>query len=205
MRQHPLIMRAYRWRRPWSGSNRYLFALFLGIGISITVSQPAQADPPSMVEVRALYLYNFAIFVRWPDNAFKASDSPLRYCILGNRKLRRTLARVLKGEAVKGHPLELQATDALADWTQCHLLYLDASLAERIQGILTTLGSQPVLTVSNSRDFPANGGMIGLVRKGRRIHPVINTGVTTNVGIRISSKLLRLSTVIANDSEKAAP
>lgn len=176
-----------------------------GITLACFLACQVQAETPSMLEVRALYLYNFAVFVHWPDDAFELPDSPIHYCVLGNRSLRRMLSKVIDGESVQGRALQLKTASETTDWSQCHLLYLDHSLGERVQQVLSEVQNHPVLTVGDTRAFPKNGGMIGLARKGRRVHPVINTNTAAESGIRMSSKLLRLATLIPNNSGKSSP
>lgn len=166
---------------------------------------PVHAESTSIPEVRALYLYNFAMFIRWPDKAFPTRNSPIRYCVLGGRALRRTLARLLENEKVKGHPLVLEPPETPIDASHCHLLYVDDTLTDDEDQLITALENQPVLTVGASRSFPHNGGMIALVRKGRRIRPLVNMKAVEQSGIRISSKLLQLSTLLSDDEVVKSP
>ncbi|WP_172649466.1 YfiR family protein [Thiolapillus brandeum] len=166
---------------------------------------PVHADSSSIPEVRALYLYNFSMFIHWPDKAFPTRNSPIRYCVLGGRVLRRTLARLLENETVKGRPLVLEPLETPIDASHCHLLYMDDTLADNEGQLITALENQPVLTVGASRNFPHNGGMIGLVRKGRRIRPLVNMKAVERSGIRISSKLLQLSTLLKDDEVVKSP
>ena len=155
------------------------------------------AATPTPLEVRALYLYNFSLFVTWPETAFEAPDAPLRYCVVGNPALARVLARLIEGEKARGHPLELVEQPRTFEY--CHLLYLDHSLGERVGAILAGVRRRPVLTVGDSEAFVQNGGMVGLVRQGRRIRPVIHRAAVGKAGIRISSKLLRLARLVGKE------
>lgn len=175
------------------------------LSIVFSMGGSVQADSTSIPEVRALYLYNFAMFIHWPKSAFPTENSPIRYCVLGDRVLRRTLARLLENEQVKGHPLELEPLGSPVNSSHCHLLYLDSTQTSNAEQILARMKNQPVVTVGESKAFPLSGGMIGLVRKGRRIRPVINTRAAEEAGIRISSKLLQLSTVVTGSNSEGTP
>lgn len=179
--------------------------LVLRVCILFFMASPAQADSTTIPEVRALYLYNFAMFVHWPEKTFSSRNSPIRYCVLGGRVLRRTLARLLENEKVKGHPLELEPLESPIDGSHCHLLYMDETLTNNKDELLSGLEDAPVLTVGTSKTFPRSGGMIGLVREGRRIRPFVNIKAVEHTGIRISSKLLRLSTLVTIENSEKAP
>lgn len=191
---------------PWPSKQRgWLARQLSGVALACFLVGQVQAETPSVLEVRALYLYNFSVFIHWPASAFEAPDSPIRYCVLGNRVLYRTLAKLIKGESAQGHSLELTTAANAEDWSHCHLLYLDHSLGERIPEILTEVRGYPVLTIGDTKAFPREGGMIGLLRKGRRVRPTINTETVAVSGIRISSKLLGLANLMRDDEKKDSP
>ena len=165
----------------------------------------AAADTPSVVEVRALYLYNFSLFISWPESAFTSADAPIDYCVAGNARLRKLLEKLLDGETAHGRPLRLVDAGGGSGRNNCHLLYLDSSLGDEMQRIRESLRGRPVLLVSDAPGFVRKGGMVSLVRKGRRVRPMINLAAVRASGIRISSKLLRLSTLVSTEEGKESP
>lgn len=105
---------------------------------------------------------------------------------------------MLAGERVGGRSLELIAAEHPKHWSRCHLLYIDhGSESLRIQVMHATHG-KPVLTVGDSEAFAYQGGMIGLVRKGGRLKTFINREALSAVDIHVSSKLLRISTIVSS-------
>ena len=196
-----MSLQVIRWnKRPLSSVLVFLYVLAVS-----SLFTPAGADNFSEREVRAVYLFNFSIFIRWPDTAFETQDSPFNYCVLGDDDLSRILARLLVDESVNGRPLRLLNEDkARVDWRRCHLLYMQGSDELMMNQVLTDVKGENVLTVADTEAFTRQGGMVGLVRKGRRIRPVINTDQVATTGIRISSKLLRLSTLVSADSGGAS-
>jgi hypothetical protein len=59
--------------------------------------------------------------------------------------------------------------------------------------VLSDLARLPVLTVSDTDAFIANGGMLGLVRLDRRIVFEANPGAIRNAGLMVSAKVLKLA------------
>ena len=53
-----------------------------------------------------------------------------------------------------------------------------------------------MLTVGDTQDLVQAGGMVSLVREDGRLHPMINRETAARAGIQISSKLLRLATLV---------
>lgn len=79
------------------------------------------------------------------------------------------------------------------EWRGCHILFIPAEEAERVDGVLRAVALAPVLTVSDSPDFARSGGMIGLKQRGGRIRFDINLGAARRAGLNLSSRLLKLA------------
>lgn len=167
-----------------------------GLFLALCLSAAGHAESISEQQLRTVYLFNFALFVTWPQRAFTDTRQPFRFCVMGNRRLARLLDKISSGEQVEDRRILAVPVTPAADLEHCHLLYLDRSLGSARGSILHSLADAPVLTVGDHKDFVAEGGMIGLLRKGRRIRPLINPAAARRAGIRISSKLLRLADVV---------
>lgn len=148
------------------------------------------------IDRRADFLRNFAFFIQWPAAAFDSASAPLRYCVFGNPELSSSLKRMLTGEQVAGRPLQLAGPQEQTPWRGCHVLYLDQRATESMSRILSEVAGAPVLTVSDTERLVRAGGMVSLVREDGRLHAMINHEAATGAGIRISSKLLRLATLV---------
>ncbi|BCU05719.1 hypothetical protein Atep_03960 [Allochromatium tepidum] len=153
-------------------------------------------EPFDEIDRRANFLLNFAFFIQWPASAFDSASAPLRYCVLGNPELSASLQRTLAGERVAGRPLQLAGVQEQTAWRRCHVLYLDHRAAESMSRVLAEVREAPVLTVGDTQDLVQAGGMVSLVREDGRLHPMINRETAARAGIRISSKLLRLATLV---------
>lgn len=151
-------------------------------------------------QVKAAFLFNFAAFVTWPDEVFESSTAPLRYCIQDADEVAAVLQRLLEGEAVDGRSLVLVRLSADSEPGHCHILYLGESEGgyDRLHQSI----DKNVLTVGESEAFTDNGGMIALLRKRKRIHPVIRRDVVADSGLRLSSKLLRLATLVGPEEDR---
>ncbi|EGV33446.1 hypothetical protein ThidrDRAFT_0653 [Thiorhodococcus drewsii AZ1] len=182
-----------------------LFASCASFVLLCLVLARSHAESFSEVEVRAVYLFNFAVFVDWPPTAFESSTSPIRYCVVGSQALRASLEEVLADEHVGGRALRLISANEPLDWRRCHLLYIGHGAKTRARQILKAVRGTAVLTIGASEAFVREGGMIGLVRRGQRLRTIIDRDAAERVGIRISSKLLRLSTLVSGTREGVSP
>jgi hypothetical protein len=165
---------------------------------------PAAGSPQdtfSETEVKAVFLYNFASFVRWPSSTAQNPPKPFRYCVL-DEEMAPILLRIIQGETVEGKPLMLSQEVNTAHLSECQVLYLGRDNLNTDKGweLVRQAPAAQVLTVSDLETFATRGGMIALVRKDRRIQPLINIDMVEKSQLRVSSKLLNLAT-ITRDSE----
>jgi len=163
---------------------------------------PARAADVSMSEsqVKALFLYNFAKYVDWPATAFKTPDSPIVIGLYGDAALQSDLEAIVAGKTVDGHPIVIERIKHAADPGPCHILFIKTSAALTPE-VLQKLKTLPVLTVGESEDFIANGGMINFVKKENKMRLVINLAAAQACNLRISSKLLGVADVVKGKSQ----
>lgn len=153
----------------------------------------ALATPDKEHRVKAVFLYNFAQFVEWPDSAFTGPKEPLVVGILGDDPFQDFLDDVVKGESVKGHPIVVKRFKRLEDIKECHVLFIGANEAARLDGQVGELKARRILTVGESQDFIDHGGMVCFVNEGGKVRLKINLGAVQGADLNVSSKLLRLA------------
>jgi uncharacterized protein DUF4154 len=157
----------------------------------------AKGAPDREHRVKAVFLYNFAQFVVWPDSAFSGPDDPLVLGILGEDPFDTYLDDVVRGEKVNNRPIEVKRFRKVEEAKGCHVLFVSPSEAARMDEILAALKPTKVLTVGESDVFFRNGGMVNFATESGRIRLKINLEEVQDAGLSVSSKLLRLADVSA--------
>ena len=146
-------------------------------------------------EVKAAFLYNFAKFVEWPDNAFSTEDAPIVFCIVGANPFDGALERVISDRTAHGRRILVRETAEPAPGS-CHLVFVagseDGRVAQVVQSTQSAQGA-PVLTVGESEAFNDAGGMIRLVVEEGGVRFDINAAIAEHAGLKFSSQLLKLA------------
>ena len=153
----------------------------------------AQNSQPTEYQIKAAFIYNFARFVDWPTQAFADASSPLIIGVLGRNDFGSSLAQTINGKTVHGHPLQFKLFPSLSQVTNCQVLFISASEKNRLSKIISTLGTAGILTVGDTDDFIARGGMIRLEIVADKVRFDINNSAAKSAGLTISSKLLTLA------------
>ena len=144
--------------------------------------------------LKAVFIYNFAKFTRWPDHK-QIENGSLKICSFGEDELTQALLR-LDGRTIRDHPVAIeQRLDSLG-LDSCHVLYLARSAMDQFVGITDSLRSEPVLTVSEIPEFSELGGMIELYHFDGKIRFKINLQAVRDAGLDLSSRLLKLAVIV---------
>jgi YfiR/HmsC-like len=157
----------------------------------------AQVQHADEDRVKAAYLYNFAKFVEWPTASFAGPDDPTIICSVGDDRLADILQQTVSGKQTKGRPVAARQVSSQEQFKSCHILLITFQDKERISQILRWVQSSTVLTVGQSSEFTHLGGMINLVRNDSTLELEINPRAAEAAGLKISSRLLAVSRVVA--------
>jgi hypothetical protein len=149
-----------------------------------------QGQTASDRQVKAAYLYNFAKFVEWPEQAFANSTAAIRLCVLNDRLFEADVHQVVNGKVLGGRPIDVIGVQALEQLRSCHILFINLSDSREARRILEGLRGASVLTVAEMKGFVADGGIINFVLQDDRVQFEVNHRAANRVGLRISSRLL---------------
>jgi YfiR/HmsC-like len=158
-----------------------------------------QSQPPGEYEVKAAFLYNFAKFVEWPAGSFPGPGSPLRLCALLSGPAYQALEQVVEGKTLNGRPLQVRQLTGLEEVKGCHLLFIGVAETKQARQLLHDGLDTGVLTVGEREGFAQAGGMINLVLRQNHVAFEINVDAANRAGLKISSKLLSLATIVHDD------
>ena len=168
---------------------RFVFAL---IALTSCVAQ-AVVGPADVYQVKAASLYNFARFVEWPPEAFKDSHDRISICVLGKNPFGSRLADAVDGKTVGIRTFKVSSVSTAAEARACHILFVSGSERKPVGALLEDAKNPYLLTVGESSEFLAGGGMINLKVQDSRVRIEINREAASSAKFRISSRLLSLA------------
>jgi len=200
----------------------YLFAFFIGLIFLLLISSATygvqkQSLKATEYQIKAVYLYNFLLFVEWPqaDNESvksavkkrktvnkddKGKEKTIIIGIVGRDPFGKGFADV-EGKVIKskGKRLIIKRFGPYRkglNLDKCELIFVSSSEKGNFRNILQTLKGSAALTVADTSNFLQAGGMINLVKVKKKIRWEINQTPIKREGLRLSSQLLRNATKI---------
>lgn len=167
-----------------------------------TLEVSAAAPVVREYEVKAAFLFNFAQYVEWPAEAFQSPATPIIIGILGDDPFGEALDRIVRGETVRNRPIAIHRSRQIENLKHCHLLFVSKSERGRLARVFATLVGKHCLTVGETDRFAHNGGIINFRQQGANVRFEINLGAARQTGLTISSKLLRLASIVGSERAK---
>jgi hypothetical protein len=146
--------------------------------------------------LKAAYLYNFALFVEWPPEAFTAIDSPIVIGVIGSDPFNSALNLAVGDKHVGGRAVIVRQLQWDQDLTGCHILFVSSSEASRTGELATRLDKLPVLVVGETPGFARRGGTLNFTKEGQKVGFEVNLTAARRARLTISSSLLNLATIV---------
>jgi hypothetical protein len=144
-------------------------------------------------QLKAVFLFNFARFVEWPASALNDARDPFVICVVGENPFGSSLDDIVHGKTVANRPITIRAVSNAQQARACEILFVSASERKRERILLAALKNSSVLTVGDTDDFTANGGIVQFRVIDARVRIEIDTAAAERANLRISSKLLSLA------------
>ena len=173
-------------------------AMTVLLALPCPLAAAAQPKKAPEYEIKSAYLYNFLLFVDWPEStpAHSGPDT-ITIGIVGDDPFGKHFAGV-EGKTIeaKGKRLVIKRFGrfrAGMDLKQCQLLFIARSEKDRVGRILNAVGAAPVLTVSEVDGFLDAGGMINLVVKRSKVLLKIDLDPVTRAGLAMRAQLIRIA------------
>lgn len=151
------------------------------------------AETDLAMAVKATYLYKFAPFVEWPDQAAEFPGNVFAVCVAGQSGFDDLLARAMAGQSVGGHPVVLRVLSTITGPSGCSVLFVLGSPAQPEPAMLAAVSGLPVLTVTDEAFSPGVKGMINFVVRDNRVRFEIDQVAMAAARLSASSKLLSLA------------
>ena len=159
-----------------------------------------QQQRVSEYQVKAAFLYNFAKFVEWPKSVDAGASKQLVLGILGKDPFGEDI-KTIQDKRVKDRTLQVIRAEHLEELGNCDILFIGASMKGQLDSTLKELDGKPVLTVSDTRGFAQQGVMINLFTINNKIRFEINLQAVEQSGLKISSQLLKLATLVKSERQ----
>lgn len=145
----------------------------------------------SEYQLKAAFLYNFAVFTEWPPEV----GSVLNLCVYGHDPFGAEIDG-LNGKAVGVRKLAVQRKTGLETLKGCQIVFVPGADIDQLARLLDKLRGLPVLTVTESLGAARQGAALNMTMAQGRVTFEANLVAARGAQLKLSSKMLRLATEV---------
>jgi hypothetical protein len=158
-------------------------------------------DSAGEYELKAAMLYNLTRFVEWPPSAYADAQAPTVLCILGRDPFANALTSLASNPTAGGRTVEIRQVSNNKAIRGCHVAYISSSERKNIPAIFSALKGSSALTVGETAQFAARGGMIQFSLEERQVRFEVNLEAASEAELKISSRLLLLARIVKEQNK----
>ena len=174
-------------------------ALLLAAWLPGAPSRAGGPDAPyPEYQVKAAFLYHFTKYMEWPPGAFASAGPGIVLGVLGVDPFQGAVEDVIRDRTVEGRPLSWKRFEDPPRPGECHVLFIGSAEQARLNKALDRLKTLPILTVGESEAFGRAGGIAWFRLEGNKLRFAINLDAARRAGLKISSRLLGVATVVTD-------
>jgi hypothetical protein len=147
-----------------------------------------QSQEVSEYELKVAYLYNFALFTKWPTE----SSGALVFCVFRQDPLSGPL-EVLQSRKIRNRPITLRRIISPEEVHTCDLIFLGATESDVFPKVLELIKTSNILTITDSTDLLRKEMAINMAFEDKRLIFEVNLASARRANLTFSSKLLNLA------------
>ncbi len=166
------------------------FILILAITFSFNGSF-AQERPTH--ELHSMMIYNFLKYIQWPSGK---NSGNFVIGVVGSDEVFNTLSTWYGNKTRGDKKFIIKKLDPTDDLKQCQLLYVGKNASSKFKEVLTKVGDQPVLTVTNQNGLAQQGSCINFKVVNNRLKFELNETAISRSNLKSSSQLAAMAIVI---------
>jgi hypothetical protein len=161
---------------------------------SVSIAQAATFEES---DVKAAFLYYFFHFISWPEHISGSKNQSFEFCMVKNGPVINALELVLASPKAAKTVVRISKISDPEKISGCDYVFIGSASEDYAREIIAATRGRAILTVSDIDGFTSMGGMIELKRNLNRVNVLINLELLKAQGLKASSKLLNLATIIS--------
>lgn len=169
--------------------------LLLGLNLLVGTHLPLFAQSLEEQTVLSALALNIVRLTTWPTQT-QMKDT-IALCVVGDNVVQQSFADI-DHKTVGDKMLQVINLSRLRNFEQCHVLYVSNLKQAILLQLFVEIKKRPLLTIGESYDFAAQGGMVGMENVNGKITLHVNLSVVRESNLNISSRLLKLAKIIGN-------
>jgi YfiR/HmsC-like len=165
------------------------------LSLLLNSSQPVFAQTLEEQTVLAALALNVVRFTSWPAETQAQMKKTVDFCVVGDNLVQQSFTTI-DNKAIGDKTIHIINLSRLRNYEQCHVLYISELQNNIVLQIFAETKNRPLLTIGESYNFAAQGGMVGMENVDEKINLHVNLQAVNDSKLNISARLLKLAKII---------
>jgi hypothetical protein len=167
-------------------------------------SESGEESSDAEYRQKANFLAMIPSFVEWPEEGSAAWSKPKTFqiCVFGRYSFGTDLVDMTRSTNVRGEKVQVLWVRKLPELSSCQVVFVSESESKRYGKVLDALHGTSALTVGETSDFLAAGGIIYLEKSPQGLSIDVNLEAADKAKLKISSRLLGLARSVLSREAK---
>lgn len=144
-------------------------------------------------QLHSVFMYSFTRYIQWPD---ESNQGDFEIHVLGDSPILTELRKMAESKKVGDRPIKVARLGALGDIKKCNILFVPADKSGQLADILSKVGTNATLVVTEQSGVGAKGSGINFIEKDGKLAFEINQNALTRQRLKASNELMRFGIVI---------
>jgi len=171
-----------------------IVSLWAGLWTATPAVSAVDSGSNELARIKSVFVYHYAQFVQWPRSSDDTQD--IRLCLVGGGEVVVHLQKLHQKVMTNQRKLSVIVISPTELPESCQMMYLGVGRSDEYLEILQRLRGKPLLTISDQEDFARQGGIIEMFVRDDKVRMKINLERARSVGLKLSSKFLRLAEIL---------
>lgn len=148
-------------------------------------------------DIKAVFIYKFTGYITWPDDEAET----FTIAVLGSSRIIEPLKEIAQKRKVDSREIVIRECTELEDISGSHILLISEAEEDHLDAILRKAETEKMLTVADSPGFAEKGVAIDFVSEEDRVGFEMNLSALKRSGLKVSSQLVKLATLVEEDRQ----
>jgi len=144
-------------------------------------------------KLKSAIIVNFIRYTRWPQDSLYSQSADINVCVYANHEMEESLLKS-QGKTINNKNIEIRILYRLRSLDECHVLYTENMDRTQVKRVFSIVNNKPILTITDQTNGSENSGIINFIDEAERLRFEIFIEKSTAANLKISSRLLNLST-----------
>lgn len=144
-------------------------------------------------KVHTVFMYSFTRYVQWP---VEYTQGDFEIMVLGDSPIINELKEMAKSRKAGDRTITITKINSPSDIRKCNMLFVPDSKGSQLDKVLSVVGSQSIMIISESDGAGIQGSDINFVIKDGKLAFELNQAAVNKKNLKVSMELSRLAILL---------